>query len=194
MDSFSLAYTSTTGACVDTFAVTVGSSRDYPNLCGTLTGDHMYLETGRATTAQTLAFTIAATTGSATYKIKVSQIECYNTNRAPDDCFQYFTGRSGRVKSLNRSNSRMLQNMRYTACIRRESGTCGIHWAPTTTTEYSPSDSYDIGNSASAVVGSSAAALTAVIIIPGTLGTTYSGQTFADTAAVTSDSSTTGNS
>ena len=33
----------TAGTCTDTFAVTSGSSRIYPNLCGTLTGQHSKL-------------------------------------------------------------------------------------------------------------------------------------------------------
>ena len=40
LDVFDIAETTTTGACVDTFDVTTGSSRDYYALCGTLTGQH----------------------------------------------------------------------------------------------------------------------------------------------------------
>ncbi len=151
-DQFDIAASTSTGACTDSFDVTVGSSRDYPTLCGTLTGDHIYLETGRVTTAQTLSFTVAATTGSATYKIKVSQIECFASYKAPSDCAQYYTGRSGRLKSFNHSNNAPLQNMRYTACIRREPGTCGVVWAVTTTTEYSPGSTFDLHSGTVALV------------------------------------------
>ena len=48
LDAFELAYTSATGACVDSFAATVGSSRDYSILCGTLTGEHIYLGKNRS--------------------------------------------------------------------------------------------------------------------------------------------------
>merc|ERR1712020_77028 len=47
-------------ACIDSFAVTSGSGRIYPVLCGTLTGQHLYTETGRVTSGQTLTFTIKA--------------------------------------------------------------------------------------------------------------------------------------
>ena len=77
-DSFDLAESSTTGACTDSFEVTVGSSRVYPVLCGTLTGHHIYLETGRSTSAQTLSFTVAS---SATFKALISQIECSDRNK-----------------------------------------------------------------------------------------------------------------
>merc|ERR1712004_708725 len=67
LDAFDLAEDATpTGDCIDTFDVTTGSSRDYYALCGTLTGQHLYLETARKTTNQELTFTVAATSGSAT--------------------------------------------------------------------------------------------------------------------------------
>ena len=37
-ENFDLTESTTTGACTDSFAVSVGSSRTYPTLCGTLTG------------------------------------------------------------------------------------------------------------------------------------------------------------
>ena len=80
----------TTGTCTDSFGVSVGSERVYKDLCGTLSGQHIYLETARKTASQTLSFTIA--TGG-TWRMKVSQIECWNTNKAPTDCYQYFTGK-----------------------------------------------------------------------------------------------------
>ena len=40
LDNFDLTETASTGTCVDSFAVTTGSSRTYYTLCGTLTGQH----------------------------------------------------------------------------------------------------------------------------------------------------------
>ena len=81
-DNFDITETSPAdGTCVDTFDVTSGSSRDYYALCGTLTGQHIYVETGRKTSTQTLAFTIATTSTVATWRIKVNQIECYSTSK-----------------------------------------------------------------------------------------------------------------
>jgi len=183
-DAFNLAITSADGTCIDTFAATTSSGRTYPSLCGAAAGQHIYLETAQATTAQTLAFTVTATTGSATYKLKVSQIECSSKYKAPTDCYQYYTGESGRIKSFNRSAGRMLRNLQYSACIRREPGTCGIQWAPTSTTEYSPSQVFDLGDpAASAIIGSAASALPAYIVIPGSLSSAYSGGMLGDTTA-----------
>merc|ERR1719225_730195 len=44
----------TTGTCTDSFGVSVGSERVYKDLCGTLSGQHIYLETARKTASQTL--------------------------------------------------------------------------------------------------------------------------------------------
>ena len=43
LDNFDLTETASTGTCVDSFAVTTGSSRTYYTLCGTLTGQHSEL-------------------------------------------------------------------------------------------------------------------------------------------------------
>ena len=67
------------GTCVDSFAVEVGSGRTYYTLCGTLTDQHIYLETGRVTTAQKLTFTVAAASTVAQWRVKVLQIECFAT-------------------------------------------------------------------------------------------------------------------
>merc|ERR550532_2642791 len=80
-DNFDITETLATGACVDSFSVTTGSSRTYYTLCGTLTGQHIYLETARKTTDQILTFTIGSTTTVATWRIKVAQIECFSTSK-----------------------------------------------------------------------------------------------------------------
>ena len=78
----------------------------------------VYVENARSSSATTLQFTIV--TGG-TWKIKVSQIECYSTSRAYPDCDQFFTGISGTVASYNWPNVQ-LQNTDMNICIRREEG------------------------------------------------------------------------
>ena len=87
----------------------------------------VYFETGSATTATTLAFTIA-TTGGGSWRIKITQIECQNRARAPFDCAQYFTGAGGGFSSYNFAGGVQLQNIQYTICIRQELGFCGIEY------------------------------------------------------------------
>ena len=50
--------------------------------------------------------------------------------RAPTDCYQYLTGVSGSLTSLNYPTA-VLEITRYTACVRREAGYCGIQWSQT---------------------------------------------------------------
>ena len=78
------------------------------------------MEQGRSTTATTLTFEVASTTGI-TWKTKITQIECENLSRADPDCNQYITGLSGTVQSYNWP-SIQLQSKTHNICIRRESG------------------------------------------------------------------------
>ena len=135
----------TTGNCdVDTLAFTTSSSRNYRNLCGTNTGQHIYIETGREITAQTLAFTIAAASTGSSWKIKISQIECFAPWKAPSDCLQFYTGVSGNVQTFNYAGNVVLRNQQYSACIRKESGYCGIEWKPTQPST-ATQDTFDLG-------------------------------------------------
>ena len=55
------------------------------------------------------------------WKVKVSQIECSSTAKAPEGCQQYFTGRSGTMNSYNYPQVALgTQIVSY--CIRREAG------------------------------------------------------------------------
>lgn len=120
----------TTGKCTDSFQITSPTNTNAlglgGGLCGTLTNQHIYIESGRVSTSTTLAFTIATTTTGATFSIKVSQIECSSTMRAPTDCAQYFTGASGFIKSYNWDGSVNVAGTQFTHCFRRENGYCAI--------------------------------------------------------------------
>jgi len=181
-DNFDITETSPAdGTCVDTFDVTSGSSRDYYALCGTLTGQHVYIETGRKTSDQTLAFTIATTSTVATWRVKVNQVECYSTSKAPIDCLQYYTGASGSVASLNYPTT-ILSGVTYDICVRREHGYCGIQWAESATTSPDPFDLND-GSTADALVGgTTASASDSYLSIPGSVNGLYGGLAFSDDA------------
>ena len=101
----------------------------------------MYLETARSTSAQTLTFTVAS---SVTFKILISQIPCNLIYKAPVDCMQYFTGNSGRARSLNFEGQMMTTNQEYSVCVRQEKGFCGITWSETQGLG-SSRDSFDLG-------------------------------------------------
>jgi len=172
------------GTCVDNFDITSGSSRDYFKLCGTLSGQHMYVETGRATTDQVATFTIGATSTVATWRVKVNQIECHSTSKAPADCMQYLTGISGGISSLNYPTT-ALTDIAYTICVRREYGFCGIEWAESA---ISSPDAFDLDAGAAAdalVAGAVATASDVYITIPGSLNGVYGGLAFSDGTSAT---------
>lgn len=130
----------TTGVCTNTILTTTQGSTGVtfyntpPVLCGTLTGQHMYIEAGTANTAATLKFTLATALDN-TWRIKVSQIECWNPSRAPQGCLQYFTGVRSTVKSFNWDGTTtcttgcLLGSQQYAVCFRPEQGMCGMAFA-----------------------------------------------------------------
>lgn len=133
----------TVGAeCQDTFKVTTNtgqiSSATYgqsiPIICGTNTGQHVYIDIGTVSTDTiTLAFTFSTTTSTVrTWEIKVSQITCNNLNRPPNGCLQYFTTLTGRITTFNfyttSTTSRHLDLQQYSVCIRRAQGFCCVQY------------------------------------------------------------------
>ena len=90
---------------------TTGTTKNGPGttvypviICGENSGQHVYLDAGKSSTADmTITNTFDTTTTFARkWLIKVSQIECDSTALPPEpSCYQYFTGTSNIVKSFN---------------------------------------------------------------------------------------------
>jgi len=131
----------------DSIAFTPGiaglPANSIPILCGTLTGQHVYLEANRlADPAATVAITTTANRVPATrnWRIKVSQIECSSKMKAPQGCLQYFTGVKNTVTSFNfdgtlgTATGGELANQDYRVCFRQEAGMCGQTFAETVLT------------------------------------------------------------
>jgi len=151
---------SATGSCTSTYtAITPGASgvtayNTPPTLCGTLTGQHLYIDSGRsASTIATIKFTIAISADNY-WRIKVSQIPCWSSSRAPPGCLQYFTGNRNTAKSFNWdgtsacSSGCFLRLQSYRVCFRPEKGMCGMAYAQTDS-ESSSVDTFDMTNGAS---------------------------------------------
>jgi len=103
-------------------STTIGS---FQNLCGTLTGQHIYVENDGANPAATLTIATSVTPLARTWKILVRTIECDSPAKAPGGCLQYFTGTSGNILSFNAgANGALIDNLLYNICIRREAGMC----------------------------------------------------------------------
>merc|ERR1712154_756392 len=135
-------YTGTSGACgVDDFEAAGQTGKNPPTICGTNTGYHMYVEFG-VTSTDTITLTNTYRSGglttAKTFNILLRQISCTARWKAPTDCVQYFTGKSGSVKSYNFAGSQFLQSQIYNNCIRTEKGYCGIQWKESSTTSPDP--------------------------------------------------------
>jgi len=130
-----------TGVCTaqDFITVTAGGGETIPTLCGDLSGQHLYFDAGNTNTAGTIAITTNsanAAGGTKNWRIKVSQIECSSSSRAPNGCLQYYFENVNTVSSFNWDGSTarsgtdggLLANMDYKACIRQNKGMCAVEW------------------------------------------------------------------
>jgi len=151
------------GACT-TDSITVASPAatfvGFTALCGTLTGQHIYIETDGASVAATVNIDTGTTAFSRSWKILVIMIDA-NSLLAPDGCLQFFTGKSGQISSFNAETSTstqgmMLSNLNYNACIRSEGSNC-IRFREARTTGL---DSFNLQVNAAATPAASARGLT----------------------------------
>merc|ERR1712180_25982 len=136
------------GTChVDTFGESSPGSTTIPTICGTNTGEHMYVPASEQCNvlSANIGSTSTSTTGS--FSIKITQIPCNSATLPPRGCLQYFYGSpSGTVSSYNYAGnngegtsgtSQLLANHHYTACIRTERTYCSIcYWSTTITTGF----------------------------------------------------------
>jgi len=123
--------TAATGICqTDIVTITAAGTTNtgLPLLCGTSSGQHVYVEHG-TTTASQIAIALNAANANSngrTWKILVRFIEDGSASAAPTGCGQYFTGVSGTISSFNLVNGNnvgsLLGNSAYSACIRPEAG------------------------------------------------------------------------
>jgi len=130
------------GDCaVDTFTLSAPGNRASPIICGTNTGQHMYIDTAAGGCAKA-TFDFGAAAVSRSYEIKVTQYNCGDEFAGPSDCLQYHTADAGVgvIKSFNFNldstnavgvTSTHLSNQLYSICIRRNVGKCAICYSPT---------------------------------------------------------------
>merc|ERR1711899_302870 len=128
------------GTCGDT--LTVATPARGPNsagfvpgeLCGVLTGQHVYVDVNTAGGAMAATINIDTdnTAGNRFWKILVQRIACDSPDLPPAGCLQYFTGLSGLITSFNGARmgnaQQMLQNQQYRVCIKRGAGMCSVRY------------------------------------------------------------------
>ncbi|XP_050737868.1 uncharacterized protein LOC127009124 [Eriocheir sinensis] len=116
-----------------------------PQICGTNSGQHMYINVqSMSGPVQLMVDRSAASTAQRRWNIKVAQIPCSSQFRAPNGCLQYFTGTSGNVRSFNYDESpsardaggvtgtRQIANNDYGVCVEMAEDNCGIVWTRNT--------------------------------------------------------------
>jgi len=124
----------TTGACQDTFQVTLPNNEAavIPTICGQNNDQHMFIEIGEDTMA-TLRFEFADIAAMRQFEIKVTQYECgdVGTLVPPGGCLQYHTGTTGQLTTFNwaPNDAQHLENQNYDICIRQEAGFCCIDYS-----------------------------------------------------------------
>merc|ERR1739846_241042 len=154
---------------VDQTSTTIGS---FQNLCGTLSGQHIYVENDGANPAATLNIDTSATVLARSWKILVRTIECDSPSKAPGGCLQYFTGTSGNIVSFNAgTNGAMLDDLLYSVCIRREANMCSYTVREARSATGATPDAFQVGALVVGNVGlptcnANAAAGGAWIVIP----------------------------
>jgi hypothetical protein len=97
------------------------------NLCGVLTGQHVYLSVANSTN---VTLTIAlSSVGAQNWRILVRQYESSQTTvLAPRGCLQYFNALSGTISSFNNNNGlgQALINHNYPICIKQQDNFCDV--------------------------------------------------------------------
>merc|ERR1719483_1177105 len=117
------------GNCdTDSFSVTTPGGKAPPLICGTNTGQHMYVPASSQCNVLNGNIGSASTAGTSAFTIKVTQVECSSKSAAPSGCTQYFTGTSGTIETFNYNSGSgvLLANQDYSACVRAERAFCAI--------------------------------------------------------------------
>merc|ERR1719219_380257 len=117
------------GSCdTDSFGVTVPGGKSPPQICGTNTGQHMYIPASDQCNVlnANIGSSSAATTSA--FTIKVTQIECSSKTVAPNGCLQYFTEDTGTIETFNYNSAAgvLLVNQDYSSCVRTGRTYCAI--------------------------------------------------------------------
>jgi len=125
----------------DSFTISGSSGSNPPVICGTNTGEHMYID-AKGGQCVTLAMNLGGT--SSQWDIQVTTLDCDDTNLAPSGCTQYFYGeQSGQFKTFNWAGGEHLANQNQRICFRQEKGNTKICYTAATEADFSVSVAKD---------------------------------------------------
>jgi len=113
------------------------TSNDPPLVNEDLTGQHMYVETGRSCPTTVQLVTLAATS-SAKWRIRTTFIECSCPNLPDQGCTQWFTGDTGTICTYGYGDGtgQELAQQDQTMCIRKNANKCTITYTPKSSTSF----------------------------------------------------------
>jgi len=166
----------TTGLCggdAITLAQGTNTNIGFATLCGTLTGQHIYLDHG-TTTSSGITIATSTTTFARTWKILVRLLPADSPLIAPSGCRQFFTGETGTITSFNHVNGAavgtILGSTNYKACIRMEAGNNCVTYREARSTGTPDAFNLAVATAGAGAKVGAAACTTDVITIPGALG------------------------
>lgn len=129
------------GVCQDQFLQVEGVSGVSPKICGTNSGQEIYLDVRADDGPFEVKVTNNVDSPDSEWDIEVEQIGCTSPDLAPAGCLQYIKGKTGEIQSFNyedkpteakqpsgNTGTRHLQE-NYSICVRQEQGYCSIKWA-----------------------------------------------------------------
>jgi len=165
--------------CQDTLTLTTTdvatwSSMPTGKLCGALIGEHLYVELSptssdslTATLATAVSGTLTPAIAQRVWDVKISQIECHATYRAPAGCQRYMMETSGTIISMNfykvtgstlaanAQNSGIdISTSNIKTCIRRAKHMCCVQYNVCTTYQGIALADWSLGTGGTANMGS----------------------------------------
>ncbi|XP_030373202.1 uncharacterized protein LOC115623132 [Scaptodrosophila lebanonensis] len=155
LDMFSIAPPDPANHLCNQDQLLVSGGSPTPTICGSSTGDHMYVDAGLGQSNPIVLSVITSGTFPRLWRVRVTQIHCGSISRADQGCLQYYTAISGRVRSFNFNSvsGRQLSNQDYSICIRNERNFCGIQYNACADMENNRSRSFTISGNSNNPVG-----------------------------------------
>jgi len=169
------------GKCsVESFTVTTPGMTPPPEICGTNTGQHMFLDVNSANCIDvSININTLDTSTSRKWSIHAKQYECGSAIAGPTGCLQYHTGSFGLVATFNfdmsgtttaiLASTTHLASQDYDICFRREEGKCRNCFSPKFATSFgvSSAPSGTIAQAGSGVTCVGSAGYADFVEIPG---------------------------
>ena len=133
----------------DRFTISNPGGTAPQTVCGTLTGEHMYIDSSIECNDLSVVYGKGQPNPKRSWNILVTQLPCDYANLAPSGCTQYFYGAvGGTIKTFNFDGGLHLADQDQNICIRRESNNCRICYSSKVVTDFQVS-----GGAATSKVG-----------------------------------------